>query len=237
MDLEAFFTVHKDLPREGPGEPADVDWALDLARLPESARICDAGAGSGGDVAVLAARGAHVLALEQQPSFAAQMKDRFIGQGQIEVQEGDMADLPDLGPFDMIWCAGALYFLGLEDGLALMSRALGPGGVFAFSEPVYMCATPSDQARAFWDGYPTRRATDILALVEQAGYDILGQRVLADAAWEAYYQPVEARIATLRPEADDRLSAMLDLCQQEADLWRRVKDETGYLLTVARWRG
>ena len=55
MDWEAFFTVHSDLPREGPGEAADVAWALALGSVPEGAVICDAGAGSGGDGAALLA--------------------------------------------------------------------------------------------------------------------------------------------------------------------------------------
>ena len=73
MDWEAFFTVHKDLPREGPGSPDDVAWALDLAALPEGAVICDAGAGAGGDVAALA-RAGRVLAVDQQDGFVAQMQ-------------------------------------------------------------------------------------------------------------------------------------------------------------------
>ena len=42
MDWEAFFTVHRGLPREGPGTAEDVAWACGLAGLPEGAVICDA---------------------------------------------------------------------------------------------------------------------------------------------------------------------------------------------------
>lgn len=33
MDWKAFFTVHKGLPREGPGTADDVDWACGLAAV------------------------------------------------------------------------------------------------------------------------------------------------------------------------------------------------------------
>ncbi len=61
------------------------------------------------------------------------------------------------GPFDLIWSAGALYFLGVTDGLTGWRAALAPGGAVAFSEPCFFTDTPSDAARAFWDGYPDDR--------------------------------------------------------------------------------
>lgn len=240
MDWDSFFAVHSDLPREGPGEAADVAWALALACLPEGAAICDAGAGAGGDVAaLLAVPGAHVLAIDTHPGFVAQMRARFAGEARVTVEEADMAALGahPAGPFDLIWCAGALYFLGLEEGLARMGAALKPGGVLAFSEPCHFVDAPSEAAVGFWEGYPVRTAPGIAAAVAAAGYESLGARPLGDAAWEAYYAPMEARIATLRPGADGRLAAMLDLCADEAAQWRRVRAETGYLLTVARWKG
>lgn len=239
MDWEAFFEVHKDLPREGPGTPEDVAWALDLAGLPEGASICDAGAGPGGDVAALLAQpGARVLAFDATEAFVRQMRARFAGNDAVTVCTADMAGIAALpqAPFDMIWCAGALYFLGLEPGLRVMREALKPGGVLAFSEPCFFAERPDTAARAFWEGYPTRDTDGILSAVSAAGFEVLGSRKVPDAGWEAYYRPMEARIAGLRPGADARLSAMLDLCAAEAVAWRKVKDQTGYLLTVARQR-
>jgi SAM-dependent methyltransferase len=167
------------------------------------------------------------------------MRARFAGERRVRVEAVDMAALADHpdAPFDMIWCAGALYFLGLEDGLARMASALKQGGVLAFSEPSFLVDAPSEDARAFWEDYPIRDAAGIAVAVAAAGYDILGTRVLSDSAWEAYYGPMEARIAALRDGADAGLVAMLDICAREAAQWRRVKRETGYLLTVARWQG
>jgi trans-aconitate methyltransferase len=237
MDWDAFFTVHRDLPREGPGEAADVAWALARARLPEGAAICDAGAGAGGDVpALLAVPGARVLAVDATGSFVAQIRTRFGDAPRLRAEVFDMARLADhpSAPFDMIWCAGALYFLGLEAGLATMRGALHRGGVLAFSEPAFFTDAPSARAVALWQGYATRSEAGIAAAVGEAGFAVLGTRRLSDAAWEAYFAPMEARIAALRPGADAALADMLDLCAAEAELWRAVRDETGYLLTVAR---
>ncbi|SNR97278.1 class I SAM-dependent methyltransferase [Antarctobacter heliothermus] len=238
MDWSTFFEVHKDLPREGPGTAEDVVWATGLAGLPEGAVICDAAAGPGADVEVLAQAvpGARVLAFDKQEGFVAQMRARFLDTPDVSVQRADLAETADLPrvPFDMIWCAGALYFLGLEHGLEVMRGALKPGAVLAFSEPCHFTDTPGPEACAFWEGYPTRNRLGIVAAVTAAGYEILGTRDVSDAGWEAYYQPMEARIETLRAQGDARLTDMLDLCAKEAEDWRAVRSETGYLLTVAR---
>lgn len=237
MDMESFFVVHQDLPREGPGSPEDVAWALQLANLQGKASICDAGAGPGSDSAeLLKLADANVVAVETHAGFVSQARARLSGEPRFRAEERSMAEVADLpdAPFDLIWCAGALYFLGIEGGLQVFAKALKPGGVVAFSEPCYFVETPSEHARAFWEGYGTRRCDAILDAVVAQGYEVLGHRKISEEGWEAYYQPMEARIAKLRTGADDRLREMLDICAQEAHHWREVRAETGYLLVVAR---
>ena len=65
---------------------------------------------------------------------------------------------------------------------------------------------------------------------------------LSAAAWEAYYRPMETRIETLAPFADEALAQVLEEGRQEAAGWRRVKRETGYLQAepaprAMRWHG
>lgn len=235
MDWDAFFTVHQGLPREGPGSPDDVAWACALAGLSGPIRVCDAGCGPGSDIAALADAlpDAGITGVEKHPGFVTEARARFAGVPRVEIVEGDMADLPG-APYGFIWCAGALYFLGLEHGLATMHAALEPGGVLAFSEPCYFTDTPGQAVQDLWEGYPTRSREAILQATRAAGFEVLGHRPVPDDSWEAYFRPMEARIATLRPTADEGLSAMLDLCAEEAERWRAVREETGYLLTVAR---
>ncbi len=238
MDWESFFVVHKDLPREGPGAPEDVAWACALAGVAADAVICDAGSGPGGDVAALLAAAPRGRVVAVDMHFGAAADARFADETRARGVAGDFTELDALpeAPFDLIWSAGALYFLGLDEGPRVMARALTPGGVLAFSEPCRFVDAPSDRARAFFEDYPLRTPEEIAAKVAEAGYDVLGTRKVPDAGWEAYYQPMEARIAELRDGADAALTAMLDLCAQEAADWRAVRDEVGYLLIVARLR-
>ena len=232
MDRENFFILHQDLPREGPGEPADVDWVFQEAGLGPASRICDAGCGPGGDIPALlaAAPEGHVTAIEAHAGFVEDAKRRFSGEPRVHIEQGNMAEIA--GPFDLIWCAGALYFLGIEAGLGAWRGALAPGGVVAFSEPCWFGAPWSDTD--FWGGYEAGTSARIADRVRSAGYETLATRALSDAAWDAYYRPMEARIAALRDGASEALAVVLDEGQKEADDWRAMKRETGYLLSIVR---
>jgi len=231
----AFFTLYQNLDREGPGEPADVAWAAEVVGLEPDARICDAGCGSGADVPALlaAAPEGRITAVDSHGPFIDELLLRIDADPRVTAYKGNMAKLK--GPYDLIWSAGALYFLGIEKGLKAWRPTLAKGGAVAFSEPCLFSHAPSEAARAFWAEYPgVTDAAGIDAQVRAAGYETVATRRLSDAAWEAYYQPLEARIAMLRPTAEAALTAVLDATQTEIDLFRAAKSETGYLLSVVK---
>jgi trans-aconitate methyltransferase len=226
----AFYHLYSGLPRVGPGEPADVGWALDVAGTPQGARILDAGCGPGGDTGTLLEHpGAMVTAVDAHAPFVEELRARHPA---VTAFAGDMATAE--GPFDLIWCAGALYFLGITSGLAAFRPRLAEGGAIAFSEPCHFTDTPSGEAIVFWEGYPARTEAKLRDEVEVAGYRILATRRLSDAAWDAYYAPLTARAAALKPGAAPDLLEVIGAAEAEAALWNRVKGETGYLLVVAR---
>ncbi|WP_259942861.1 trans-aconitate 2-methyltransferase [Sulfitobacter sp. M368] len=233
--MKAFFELHRDLPREGPGEAADVAWAADIARLPANAEIADVACGPGGDIASLlkAAPQGHVTALDKTAHFVEAARDVWQSDSRVTVLKADMARI--MNSFDMIWCAGAVYFLGVTEALTAWRKSLRPGGVVAFTEPCWFTDDRSERAQAMWAGYPPMTgATGIAARVEAAGYETLDTRKLSDAAWEGYFGPLDKRIAALRPTADAALAAVLDEAEEEAATWRAHRDECGYLLSVVR---
>lgn len=232
---DAFFTLYSDLDREGPGEDADVTWVAEVTELPRDARICDAGCGSGANVPALlaAAPEGHVTAIDRHKPFIDELLGRIGLDKRVTAYVANMAKLK--GPYDLIFCAGALYFLGIEKALGAWRPALAKEGHVAFSEPCLFAEAPSPAALAFWgDDFPITDAGGIDARVRRAGFETVATRRLSDAAWEAYYTPLERRIAALRPTADEALRSVLEASQTEIDTWRGVKDETGYLLSVVR---
>ena len=229
-EAEAFWTLHRGLPREGPGEPADVDWAAGVARIPVDARICDAGCGPGADFEALldAAPRGHVTGIETHADFAEAAAARNLDR--VDVQQKDAADIT--GPYDFIWAAGSLYFLGVTEGLRRWRDALAPGGSVAFSEPCWLIPNPPNEARSFWRRYPPMSGlVGLESRIDAAGWEPIASRVLSDAAWEAYYGPLEKRLAELREGGDHPL---WDEAAEEIALWRKHRRAFGYVLSVVR---
>lgn len=234
MDMEAFFVLHSDLPREGPGTEADVAWACDLAGVARDAAILDAGAGPGGDVNALlaAAPEGSVLTVDSHAGFAKTARARFAGDARVKTLAGDMMAQP--GPFDLIWCAGAIYFIGVTEALSGWRSCLAPGAAVAFSAPCRFQDAPPEAVVDLFEGYPVPNADGLAAQVAAAGFTLLGTRVVSDAGWEAYYQPLETRIADLRPDADAALVAVLDEAATEIATWRAYREAFGYLICVVQ---
>lgn len=236
-DLQtAFFTLHRDLPREGPGEAADIAWATALAGIGPKAQLADVGCGPGADIAALleAAPQGQVTALDKTPHFIEEARARWQGDGRVTLLKADMAAIRNR--YDMIWCAGAIYFLGTTEALTAWRKSLTKGGVVAFTEMCWFNDTPSDVPKELWSrDYPgMTNDAGIRARVDAAGYEVLGTRRISDQAWENYFTPIDARIAALRPTADDTLTGVLDEAVEEAACWRTYRDEYGYVVYVVR---
>lgn len=233
----AFFQVHRDIPRQGPGEEADALWALEVAGTPEDARILDAACGPGADTVTLAeARPeAQLLAVEITPHFVEEARARVKRFGsRITVKEQSYLDLD--GTFDLIWCAGAVYFHGIGTVLTAWSPHLAPGGAVAFSEPSWMIEPPSNAARAFWGGeYEPKRVGDLEAEIHRAGWGILDQRWIVDEPWAAYYGPMSARLDMLEEQgADPELQEAIAAARDEIAKWQAAREEIAYRLFVVR---
>ena len=232
---EAFFTVHRDLPREGPGLPEHVRWALDALTVPP-ARVFDAACGPGADTVTLAEclPGAELLAVDLQAQFVEQAQRATQRFGpRVQIEQASFMDVA--GPFDLIWCAGAVYFVGIEAALAAWRDLLSDGGAVAFSEPAWKSATPSDSAKAFWEEYPA--ITDVPTLtrrIEAAGWKIRASRWLEPDAWAAYYDPMAERLDMLQAQSpiDPAMQAAITENRQEIANWQAAKDEIDYHLFV-----
>ena len=231
----AFLTVYRGLPRAGPGRPEDVRWAVAQAARGGSLRVLDAACGPGADLVTLAQAlpKARIEGLDHVPQFVDAARRRSAGCGErVTVALGDMRR-PE-GKFDLIWCAGALYFLGVTEGLRAWRAALTADGVVAFSEPVLLNRPANGAVIAFWEEYP--QVTDFKGIneqVEAAGYARQAHRNIVGDPWKAYYDPLQERVTALREMAPGPdLAHVLDDTQREIDRWHAAPDEIAYALLL-----
>lgn len=237
MTLSAFFMVHQDLPREGPGSPEDVLWALKVAGTPANARILDAGCGPGADTVTLAQESLshQVLAVDLHQPFIEQARvatSRFGQRVRAEVN----CYLNIEGPFDLIWCAGAAYFHGVVHTLANWLPDLAQDGCVAFSEPVRVTDPATPEVLAFWEDYaPLRSVSEMERELKSADWEVLGHRLLIGAPWAAYYDPMRVRLEMLRAGSpDDALQKAIKKAASEITQWEALKDQIAYALFVVR---
>lgn len=141
---EAFWAIHSDLPREGPGDNASTARAYDMMReLPDAPTILDIACGPGMQTLELARLGAgRVTAVDLHQPFLDELGRRARATGladYIDARRASMFDLPfEDAAFDVVWCEGALYMMGFRHGLTAWRRLLKPGGYVAVTEPVLL---------------------------------------------------------------------------------------------------
>ncbi|MEB3830715.1 SAM-dependent methyltransferase [Phormidium sp. CCY1219] len=240
MDVEAFFTVHRDMPREGPGSDEATREAIRrLPSLPPSPRILDVGCGPGRQSLVLARElNATVTAVDIFPHFLQGLRHRASDAGmsdRIITREADMAELSDApGSFDVIWSEGSIYIVGFATGLRLWRSLLRPGGFLVASECTWIAENPPAEALEFWQGeYPGMTTiAENLKTATETGYQVLDNFTLPRSNWwDEYYHPLRQRIAELRAAGNlnPQLSQIIAETEREIDICDRFGETFAYV--------
>jgi serine/threonine-protein kinase HipA len=242
IDWDAFFTLHHEMPREGPGSDAMTEQvARALPPLPDGA-ILDLGCGPGRQTLVLARVLRHsVVAVDTHRPYLerlAMAADHAGLSTLIETRQQSFFNLADEpGGVALIWAEGSIYIPGFVDGLRMWRPLLVPDGLLVASDVVWLTNDPPDEVRAFWEseGAEMRTVAEKRAQAEAEGYALLDTHALPrEAWWDEYYAPLEARSNALRAEAGPALTQVLDANDHEIDMWRRFGDSFGYVFFVLR---
>ena len=154
----------------------------------------------------------------------------------------DMSDLPfGKDSFDLIWCEGAAYIMGITEAFTRWKVFLRPEGYIAVTEISWLVPEAEVPRRAFdffHSEYPG--ITDVpgnLARIEACGYEIVDHFTLpGEAWWTDYYTPLEAKLDALRSKYADDTTALGFLADttEELRVRRELGDSYGYEFIVAR---
>ncbi|MBT2526095.1 class I SAM-dependent methyltransferase [Streptomyces sp. ISL-99] len=238
--FEAFMTLHRGLPRQGPGSDATTRHLLSLAGpLPHRPRVLDLGCGPGRVSLLLAAEcGAEVTAVDLYEPFLAELRsaaeERGLS-GRIRTVEGDMGELPyPDGSFDLVWAESSAYSIGFDTALHKWRRLVAPGGALVVTECEWTSPDPSAGARAFWDQhYALRTRSENTAAAVAAGYDVIGVYGQPESDWDEYYVPLGARADAADP-AVPGMEQALAATREEIAVRAEYGTEYGYTGYVLR---
>lgn len=233
MSANAMTILHQGLDRLGPGEAGDIEWLGAHIDLKDTALIADLACGSGADIGPLLelTTNGSVIASDHNRDFLEKAREQWGAHRRVDIRLADMRE-PG-GRFDLIWCAGAIYFMGITQALNEWRSSLNTGGYVAFTEPCFWSENPSKAAAGIWEQYPAM--TDEAGIAERvraAGFETIATRRLSDEAWSAYYSPLLERIGELRTNADPQLRQILEETLAEIVAWNEFGDEYGYLLSI-----
>ena len=240
-----FFELFDGLPRQGPGNTSSTLRALELVPgVGPETRVLDLGCGTGAQTLALARSSrARILAIDNHPTFidALEREVRRLGlDDRVEARVGDMGHLEfEAGSFDLIWCEGAIYNVGVEAGLRDWRRLLRPGGHVGFTEACWRKPNPPRECAAFWEReYPAIRDTAALGeAIEGCGYETVEHFPLpASAWWDDYYRPLQENVTAFRERYRDDAEAgeLADGVQAEIDVWHAYAEFYGYEFFVLR---
>lgn len=244
--FKIFLDLQLGLPRNGPGSRAATEAAFAmLPPLPDKPEIADLGCGQGASAFdLLRLTNGRVTAVDLFEPFLEKLGERAeeegIGEDRLTVTRGDMEALSfEEAAFDLIWSEGAIYLLGFEHGLEAWRKFLKPGGFIAASECTWLTATPSSEAKAFWEAaYPAMgTVASNCEAAARAGYELIGTYVLPpEDWWTHYYTPMRARIAAMRETYGEAAEAVLDEAEAEIGLFERHPGAYSYVFYVLKKR-
>jgi ubiquinone/menaquinone biosynthesis C-methylase UbiE len=240
-----FEEVHTDLPREAPGSAECTERAL--AALGGGAGIeavLDIACGPGTQTLDLARLlpDAWITAIDLHRPFIERARERARAAGvadRVTFETADMNNLsyPDAS-FDLLWCEGGIYLMGVLEALDAWRRLLVPGGAVAFTDAVWLGDAAPQALEDWWTAEYAKIGSidNCLDLVAAAGFSVLEHFVLPETAWEAYYGPMQTRIDVLgeRYRGDQAALSVLAESEREIDYYRRWSAHYGYLFVVAR---
>ena len=234
--MTTFMGVFSDLEYWGPGsEEATRRAVSEIPFTPRS--ILEIGCGQGVATLVLAeATSAQITATDTADGALERLRSKVSARGledRIAVEHADMAALPTPSePYDVIWAEGSAYVIGVERALKAWRSLLRPGGVLVVSDMVWRTDQPTDAVAAFWEAeYPAITTPSArMQQAEQAGYRVLSHFDMGRDAMEAYYRPLEARVAAMADQlAGSRVLADLGA---ELDIWREGDGQFSYEIFV-----
>jgi len=158
----------------------------------------------------------------------------------VEVKNADMTALDfSKDTFDLIWCEGAIYNMGVAEALRSWRPLLREHGYLAFSELVWLDGQSTGEVADFFaNEYPAMTNIEgVKEAIRECGYQPLGDFTLPDSAWwDDYYTPLEAKVASLKHKyrGDDEALGVIAMSEAEIDIRRRFAHSYGYHFFVVR---
>lgn len=245
--MENIFKLHRDMPRQGPGDNESTRKALNLINLKrETLSVLDIGCGPGMQTIELAKNiDGKIIALDFHAKFLDELsksaeKEEVLEK--IETFEGSMFELDKYfkkETFDLIWSEGAIYIMGFEKGLKYVKSFLKSDGCLVVSEITWLEENPPQEVKEFWDINYSQMGTikSNIDIAIKNGYEVTSTFILPEKSWWGnYYNHLKSRCESLKKKEPNNLDLM-ELIQEnelEMELFKKYNTSYNYVFYVMK---
>jgi SAM-dependent methyltransferase len=245
-DFSLLIDLHRDQPRQGPGDDSQTKCAIELAGLParNNLQIADIGCGTGASTLCLARDlNADITAVDLFPEFLEVLEHRARTlqlDSHITTCAASMESLPFApASLDVIWAEGAIYNIGFANGLRAWRSFLKPDGIIAVSEITWLTANRPEELTRHWEtAYPEIDvASSKFKVLEAEGFSPLGYFVLPKTSWlDHYYRPLQAASKDFLERHHHSRDATEIIAAEEAEiaLYEKYCDYFSYGFYIAK---
>jgi len=236
--MEFFFKIHNGDFRGGPGSDLSTERAYNIAKrfLGENISVLDIGAGSGFQTKVLKGMvDGNITALDTSEIYLDKIK-KEVGVKTVNCSMDNLDSSFSHNTFDLIWSEGAIYIMGLENGLRHWKPFLKKGGIIGFSHISWIQDNPPKEILEYWEAeYPQIATLDEnKGIIGEAGYEIKDYFILPSTDWMAnFYEKMSERLNLLEK---NKLSPVekdvVEMHREEIEMYDKYGDYYGYVFFI-----
>lgn len=234
-----FYEVFENIPRQGPGSIEETQKAYSLLKnLPEKPSILDVGCGKGIQTVELAKlSNGFIVALDNYLQLLQSLEKNLKEAGIVKNYKlvlDDMAKMP-FGDeeFDIIWSEGAIFVIGVPEGISKWKKFIKKGGYLVYTECCWLKPNPPEELIQFWkEEYPGMLTIeDNIVIAKQNGLELVHHFTLSVPAWKNnFYDFIELKVDELSKKYARNAEAMatFDYILNEIRVFDKFHDYYGY---------
>ncbi len=236
--MEFFFKIHNGDFRGGPGSDISTERAYNSAKgfLGKNISVLDIGAGSGFQTRVLKKLvDGKITALDTTEIYLTKIK-RETGVETVNCSMDSLEKSFSHASFDLIWSEGAVYIMGLANGLKHWKLFLKQGGIIGFSHISWIQDNPPKELLDYWEeNYPQITTLDEnKKIIDEEGYEIKDYFILPSTDWtKNYYEKISERLGMLEK---NKLSPVekdvVEMHREEMEMYDKYGDYYGYVFFI-----
>jgi ubiquinone/menaquinone biosynthesis C-methylase UbiE len=243
--MEIFFEIHKDIPREGPGDNKSTRKAFKmLKKLPKNSKILDVGCGPGMQTIELAKNTDGIIyALDNHDKFLDHLKNKAKKENldnKIQMISGSMFTLDKYfkkEELDLIWAEGSIYIIGFKEGIENWKPFLKKGGYLVASEISWLKDNIPKEIKEYWGfEYPNmKNIENNLDVIKKCGYKIIDHFTIPESSWfDNYYDPLEERVSNLYKinKGNKEWEEAINMQIEEIEMYRKYSEYYGYVFYI-----